>query len=92
MNITVKLLVVLLVAAVAVILLNALGNLNAGSFLTTPEGTPGSAVSASPTLRAPFQEGASNNPQDLHLTALLSFIGLIGILLVVVNYMKWTRK
>jgi hypothetical protein len=91
MRITGKLLVVLLVAAIAVILLNALVDLNVGSFLTPPAATSESVVSASPTLRAPVQESVPNNPPDQNLTVMLSVIGFIGILLLVINFMRWKR-
>jgi hypothetical protein len=91
MRITGKLLVVLVVAAIAVILLYALVDLNVGSYLTPPAATPDSAVSASPTLRAPVQEPVVNNLPDQNLTVMLSIIGFIGIMLFVVNFMKWKR-
>jgi hypothetical protein len=92
MNITGKLLVVLLAAATAVILLNTLVDFNPESLLTSPAGISDSAVSVSPTLRAPVQEPDANNLQDQNLTVMLSIIGFIGIMLIVVNFMRWNRK
>ena len=91
MRITGKLLIVLLVAAIAVVLLNILVDFNVGSYLTPPAVTPDSVVSASPTLRAPVQESATNNLPDQNLTVMLSIIGFIGIMLLVVNFMRWKR-
>jgi len=86
-----KLFVVLLVAAIAVIVLNALVALNPESLLTTPADVSDSAASVSPTLRAPVQEQDTNTLQDQNLTAMLSVIGFIGILLIIINYMRWKR-
>jgi Trk-type K+ transport system membrane component len=91
MKIIGKLYIVLLVAAIAVILINALVDLNPESLLKSPADISDPAVSASPTLRAPVQELDANNLQDQHLTAMLSFIGFIGLMLIVVNFMRWRR-
>jgi hypothetical protein len=53
MNIAGKLFVVLLVAVIAVLMINALVGLNAGSLLTPPADISDSAASVRPTLRAP---------------------------------------
>jgi ABC-type transport system involved in multi-copper enzyme maturation permease subunit len=86
-----KLFVVLLVAAIAVIVLNALVALNPESLLTTPADVSDSAASVSPTLRAPVQEQDTNTLQDQNLTATLSIIGFIGLILIIINYMRWKR-
>ena len=86
-----KLFVVLIVAAIAVLLLNALVDLNPESLFSPPADASDSAVSAIPTLRAPFQEQDPNTLQDRHLNAMLSIIGFIGILLIIINYMRWKR-
>jgi len=91
MNITGKMFVVLLVAAIAVLLLNVLVNLNPESFLTPNADISDSAVSVSPTLRAPVQEPDAPNLPDQNLTIMLSLIGLIGLMLIVVNFMRWRR-
>jgi len=92
MNIKGKLFIVLLVAVIAVLLVNTLVDLNAGSFLSPPADIPDSAVSERPTLRAPVQEPDTNNPPDQNLTIMLSLIGFIGIIFVAVNFMRWKRK
>ena len=86
-----KLFVVLFVAAIAVIVLNALVALNPVSLLTSPSDVSDSAVSVSPTLRAPAQEPDAPNLPDQNLTIMLSLIGLIGLMLIVVNFMRWRR-
>jgi hypothetical protein len=91
MNITGKLFVVLLVAVIAVLLLNILVDLNPGSLLNPPADISDSAASASPTLRAPVQELDANNLPNQNLTVMLSVIGFIGIMLLVVNFMRWKR-
>jgi hypothetical protein len=91
MNITGKLFVVLLVAAIAVLLVNSLVDINLGSLLTPPADISDSAASASPTLRAPVQEPDANNLPDQNMTVMLSIIGFIGLIFIVVNFMRWKR-
>ena len=91
MNITGKLFVVLLVAAIAVLLVNSLVDINLGSLLTPPVDISDSAASASPTLRAPVQEPDANNLPDQNMTVMLSIIGFIGLIFIVVNFMRWKR-
>jgi hypothetical protein len=91
MNITGKLFVVLLVAVIAVLLVNSLVDINLGSFLTPPADISDSAASASPTLRAPVQEPDANNLPDQNMTVMLSIIGFIGLIFIVVNFMRWKR-
>lgn len=92
MNIKGKLFVVLFVAAIAVLLINALVDLNAGSFLSPPADTSDSAGSVRPTLRAPVQELDTNNFPDQNMIVMVSFIGFIGIIFIVVNFVKWKPK
>lgn len=87
-----KLFVVLITAVIAVIILNTLVDLNQESYLNPPPENSDSGVSASPTLRAPVQEQDPVNLQDQHLTAMLSIIGFIGLMIIVVNFMKWRRS
>jgi len=91
MNITGKLFVVLIVAVIAVLLLNSLVDINLGSLHTPPADISDSAASASPTLRAPVQEPDANNLPDQNMTVLLSIIGFIGLIFIVVNFMRWKR-
>lgn len=91
MNITGKLFVVLIVAVIAVLLLITLVDLNLGSLPNHPADIPDSAVSASPTLRAPVQEPDVNNLPDQNMTVILSIIGFIGLIFIVVNFMRWRR-
>jgi hypothetical protein len=91
-----KLSVVLLVGIIAVLLLNTLVGLNPGTLLTPPAGSADSAGLATPTLRAPVQEVETNAHPDQNLTAFVTafvfLIGLIGILLIVVNYPRWKKS
>jgi len=88
MNITGKLFVVLIVAVIAVLLLNSLVDINPGS---PPADISDSAASASPTLRAPVQEPDANNLPDQNMTVMVSIIGFIGLIFIVVNFMRWKR-
>ena len=92
MRIMSKLFILLVVGIIAVVLLNVLVNLNAEPFFLSSDSTAGSAVSAGPTLLAPVQEPDTNTVSDHNFNSivfLIGFIGLIGIMVLIISYMKW---
>lgn len=91
MKIIGKLFVILITAAIAVIVLNMLVDFNQESYLNPPLENSDSDVSAGPSLLAPVQEQDPVNLQDQHLAVMLSIIGVIGLMIIVFNFMKWRR-
>jgi len=92
MRIMSKLFILLVVGIIAVVLLNVLVNLDSESFLISSDGTAGSDELVSPTLRAPVQEPYTNTIPDNNFNSivfLIGFIGLIGIMVLIISYMKW---
>jgi len=89
-----KVLIILFIGVIAVVLLNVLINVNAENFLIQTDSTNGQSVSASPTLLAPVQEPDSGAVSDQNYNCvvyLLGLIGLIGIMVIGINYVKRNR-
>ena len=95
MRIITKLFILLFIGVIAVVLLNVLINANAENFLKQTDDTTGSSsVSASPTLLAPVQEPDVGTVSDQNYNCiiyLLGLIGLIGIMVIGINYVKRNR-
>jgi hypothetical protein len=95
MRIITKLFILLFIGVIAVVLLNVLINANAENFLIQADDTTGpSSVSASPTLLAPVQEPDAGTVSDQNYNCiiyLLGLIGLIGIMVIGINYVKRNR-
>ena len=91
MRIISNLFIVLVVAAIAVVLITTVINFYAGSIYTPPADTANSAEMESPTLRAPPQEIDTSSLPEKNLNAMVSlfgFIGVIGIMVIIVNHRK----
>ena len=86
-----KVLIILFIGVIAVVLLNVLINVNAENFLIQTDSTNGQSVSASPTLLAPVQEPDAGTVSDQNYNCvvyLLGLVGLIGIMVIGINYVK----
>jgi hypothetical protein len=91
MRIITKIFIILFIGVIAVALLNVLINVNAENFLIQTDNTDDQSVSASPTLLAPVQEpdaGAVSGQNYNCLIYLLGLIGIIGIMVIGINYVK----
>jgi hypothetical protein len=89
-----KVLIILFIGVISVVLLNVLINVNAENFLIQTDSTNGQSVSASPTLLAPVQEPDAGTVSDQNYNCvvyLLGLIGLIGIMVIGINYVKRNR-
>jgi hypothetical protein len=94
MRIITKVFIILFIGIIAVVLLNVLINVNAESLLIQSDGTTAPSVSASPTLLAPVQEPDAGMVSDQNYNCviyLLGLIGLIGIMVIGINYVKRNR-
>jgi hypothetical protein len=91
MRIITKIFIILFIGVIAVALLNVLINVNAENFLIQTDNPDDQSVSASPTLLAPVQEpdaGAVSGQNYNCLIYLLGLIGIIGIMVIGINYVK----
>jgi hypothetical protein len=91
MRIITKIFIILFIGVIAVALLNILINMNAENFLIQTDSTDDQSVSASPTLLAPVQEpdaGTVSGQNYNCIIYLLGLIGLIGIMVIGINYVK----
>jgi len=89
-----KVLIILFIGVIAVVLLNVLINVNTENFLIQTDSTNGQSVSASPTLLAPVQEPDAGSVSDQNYNCvvyLLGLIGVIGIMVIGINYVKRNR-
>ena len=89
-----KVFIILFIGIIAVVLLNVLINVNAENFLIQTDSTNGQSVSASPTLLAPVQEPDAGSVSDQNYNCgvyLLGLIGVIGIMVIGINYVKRNR-
>ena len=86
-----KLFIILFIGVIAVVLLNVLINVNTENFLIQTDSANDQYVSASPTLLAPVQEpdaGTVSGQNYNCLVYLLGLIGVIGIMVIGINYVK----
>ena len=89
MRIITKIFIILFIGIIAVALLNVLINVNAENFLIQTDNPDDQSVSASPTLLAPVQEPDAGTGQNYNcLIYLLGLIGIIGIMVIGINYVK----
>jgi hypothetical protein len=91
MRIITKLFIILFIGVIAVALLNVLINVNAENFLIRTDNTDDQLVSPSPTLLAPVQEpdaGTVSGQNYNCIIYLLGLIGVIGIMVIGINYVK----
>ena len=91
MRIITKIFIILFIGVIAVALLNVLINVNAENFLIQTDSTDDQSVSASPTLLAPVQEpdaGTVSGQNYNCIIYLLGLIGVIGIMVIGINYVK----
>jgi hypothetical protein len=91
MRIITKIFIILFIGVIAVALLNILINMNAENFLIQTDSTDDQSLSASPTLLAPVQEpdaGTVSGQNYNCIIYLLGLIGLIGIMVIGINYVK----
>jgi hypothetical protein len=91
MRIITKIFIILFIGVIAVALLNILINMNAENFLIQTDSTDDQSVSASPTLLAPVQEADAGTVSGQNYNCiiyLLGLIGLIGIMVIGINYVK----
>jgi hypothetical protein len=89
-----KVFIILFIGVITVVLLNVLINVNAETLLIQTDSTNGPSVSASPTLLAPVQEPDPGTVSDQNYNCviyLLGLIGLIGIMVIGINYVKRNR-
>jgi hypothetical protein len=94
MRIITKVLIMLFLGVIAVVLLNVLINVNAETLFIQSDGTTGQSVSASPTLLAPVQEPDASTVSDQNYNCvvyLFGLVGLIGVMVIGINYMKRNR-
>ena len=86
-----KLFIILFIGVIAVVLLNVLINVDTENFLIQTDSANDQSVSASPTLLAPVQEpdaGTVSGQNYNCLVYLLGLIGVIGIMVIGINYVK----
>jgi hypothetical protein len=86
-----KVFIILFIGVIAVVLLNVLINVNAETLFIQTDDNAGQSVSASPTLLAPVQEPDTGTVSDQNfncLMYLLGLIGVIGIMVIGINYVK----
>lgn len=86
-----KVFIILFIGVISLVLLNVLVNVNADTLFIQTDDNAGQSVSASPTLLAPVQEpdsGTVSNQNYNSVVYLIGLIGVIGIMVVGINYVK----
>jgi hypothetical protein len=89
-----KVFIILFIGIIAVVLLNVLVNVNSETFFIQADDTTGQSVSASPTLLAPVQEpdaGTVSGQNYNCVVYLLGLIGVIGLMVIGINFVKRDR-